>query len=397
MLSRWEFQMPTQIQFGRGGLRKLGKTAGQFGGKAMLVGYDDRTGLEETYARAAKSLGEAGLSVTEFFEIPPDPDAELAVKGGRQAIAAEVDVIVGLGGGSVIDAAKGIAAMAKMDGSPWDYAGTNPDFKPITDAVPLIAVPTTAGTGSELTAFAVFNHHGVGSLPGIPLKASITGPAILPKVALVDPDLTLGSPARLTAACGADALGHAVEACMSRRANPVSSALAGRAVGLIVKHLPRAVENPDDPEPREPLMLASTMAGAAFANASVVMTHSIAQALGAMLHTPHGVGIAAGTPLVLRYNFEQCLDVYCVLAHYCGIMADSPEQQAQRFVEHITEMLESIGLPGRIKVPDDAPDDLAAKLARNAFEGTLKPLQWNPRDIDQPTLKEMFEELLETA
>ena len=153
----------------------------------------------------------------------------------------------------MIDAAKGIAALAKMGGRPWDYAGSNENFRPITDSLPAVAVPTTSGTGSEVTGVAVFNHHDIGSLRGCPLKASIAGPAVYPKVALVDPDLTVGSPARLTAACGADALGHALEACMSRLANPISSALAGRAVGLIVENLRHAVENPDDREPRRPL------------------------------------------------------------------------------------------------------------------------------------------------
>lgn len=394
MQSRWEFQLPTQIQFGRGGLRKLGAAARPFGRSAMLVGYRERTGLEETYARAAQSLADAGLSVAEFFEVPPDPDAELAVEGARRAVELEVEVVVGLGGGSAIDAAKGIAAMARMGGTPWDYAGTNQDFRPITDSLPLVAVPTTSGTGSEVTAVAVFNHHGLGSLPGYPLKASIAGPAVRPKVALVDPDLTLGSPARLTAACGADALGHALEACMSRLANPISSALAGRAVGLIVRNLRRAVEDPNDPEPRDGLALASTLAGVAFSAAGVIMTHSISHALGALLHVPHGEGIAIGTPLTLRYNAPQCREVYCQLAHYCAIAADSPEAQAARFVETIEELLESVGLPGRVEVPEDAPEDLAGKLARNAFESTLKPLEWTPREIDEPTLKVLFEGIL---
>ncbi len=397
MLSRWEFQLPTRLQFGRGGFRKLGQAAGQLGCRAMLVGYADRTGLEATYDRAGKSLGKAGLSVTEFFEISPDPHAELAAEGARRATEAGVDVIVALGGGSVIDAAKGIAALVKMGGNLWCYADSNPDCTLVTDSVPLIAVPTTAGTGSELTAVAVFIHHGRGSQPGIPLKTWISGPAVLPKIALVDPNLTLGSPARLTAACGADALAHAIEACMSRRANPFCSMLAGQAVGLILRHLPRAVENPDDPEPREHLALASTMAGATIASSSVVMTHSMAHALGATLHIPHGEAIAVCTPLALRYNLEQCTEAYGRLAHYCGIMADSPTQQAERFVDRIAELLESVGLPGRIKVPSDAPDDLAAKLALNAFESTLKPLEWTPRDIDEPTLKGLFEAILDVT
>jgi alcohol dehydrogenase len=397
MLRNWEFQLPTRIRFGRGGLGRLGEAAEEFGRSALLVGYRDRTGLEETYARAARALSNQGLAVVEFFEVPPDPDAELAVEGAHRAAVSGVDLVVGLGGGSPIDAAKGIAALARMGGKPWDYAGSNENFRPITDSLPLVAVPTTSGTGSEVTAVAVFNHQDVGSLSGYPLKASIAGPAVRPEVALVDPDLTVGSPPRLTAGCGADALGHALEACMSRLANPISTALAGRAVRLIVKNLRHAVENPDDPEPRESLALASTLAGVAFSAAGVIMTHSIAHALGAMLHVPHGEGIAIGTPLTLRYNAEECREVYCRLAHYCGVTADSPQQQAARFVDTIVELLEAVGLPGRVEVPDDAPEDLAGRLARNAVESTLKPLEWTPRDIDEPTLKGLFDEILESV
>ncbi len=397
MLSRWEFQIPTRVQFGCKGLKKLGEIAKPFGNSALLVGYRDRSGLEDTYDRAAQSLSKAGLAVAEFFEVPPDPDAELAVEGAARANEIGADVVIGLGGGSAIDAAKGIAAMAKMGGQVWDYAGSNPDFRPVTEALPLIAVPTTSGTGSEMTAVAVFNHHGIGSVADIPLKASITGPAILPKVALVDPDLTLGSPSQLTAACGADALGHALEACMSRRANPFSSALAGRAVAMILEHLPQAVADPDNPKPREPLAMASTMAGAAFAAAGVIMTHSISHALGAILHVPHGQGIAVGTVPTLRYNAEPCRDVYCQLADACGIAADSPDEKAARFIETIAELFVTIGIPAKIRVPADAPDNLASLLAQNAFESTLKPLQWTPRKIDQATLERVIEEMLQTV
>ncbi len=186
---------------------------------------------------------------------------------------------------------------------------------------------------------------------------------------------------------------------MSRQANPISSALAGRAVALVMRHLPQAVENPDDPGPRHWLALASTMAGAAFGVAGVIMTHSMAHALGALLHVPHGEAIAAGTPSSLRYNAQKCRDVYCELADCCGVApvgvdAGPPDQRAEQFVDRVVALLESVGLPGKIEVPPDAPDDLSAKLAQNAFESTLKPLQWNPRKIDEPTLKGVFDEML---
>ncbi|OHB86368.1 MAG: hypothetical protein A2V98_17045, partial [Planctomycetes bacterium RBG_16_64_12] len=350
--------------------------------------------LEETYTRATQTLRDAGMTVTQFFAVPPDPEADLALEGARRLGEAGADVVVGLGGGSVIDAAKGIAALARMGGNLWQYTGANPNSRPITDAVPLVAVPTTAGTGTEVSAVAVFTHHGVASLPDMPLKASVFGPAIRPKVALVDPDLSLGSPPELTAACGADALGHAIEACLSRRANPISSTLAGRAVGLIVENLRRAVEDPDDPKPREPLALAATLAGAAFSAAGVVVPHAIAQALGGLLHVPHGVGVAVGTPVNLRFNADCCVEQYCALADYCGISAGSPEAKAARFVDRILELLRSAGLPDRVDVPADAPDDLLQRLVRNAFESTPVPITLNPRKIDEAALEGLFREVL---
>ena len=127
------------------------------------------------------------------------------------------------------------------------------------------------------------------------------------------------------------------------------------------------------------------------------MTHSISHALGALLHVPHGEAVAIATPLTLRYNAQECEQVYCQLAHHCGIRGDSPRQQAARFVGAIVGLLRAVGLPDRVDVPHDAPEDLAAKLARNAVESTLKPLEWTPRNIDEPTLKGLFDEILESS
>ncbi len=397
MLREWDFQLPTRIRFGSRRLKDLGHCTREFGTRVLLVGYRDRRGLEAAYAQAASVLGEAGLSVIEFYEVPPEPDAELADRGARLALEADAETVVGLGGGSVIDAAKGIALLAKMGGNLWDYTGANPQCRPVTDALPVVAVPTTAGTGTEVSPVAVFKHHGVGPSPDVPIKASISSPALCPRVALVAPLLAVGSPARLTAACGADALGHAIESCMSRRANPVSTALAARAVRLIVKNLPRAVAAPDDPQPREPLALAATLAGAAFSSAGVVMTHAIAQALGALLHIPHGEAVAIAQPLNLRYNAAECVEVYSRLAHYCGITADSPEAQAERFTESIAKLQRSIGLPDRVQVPAGTAEQFAADLVENAFDSTPVPLTLNPRPIDRSTLKQLVLEILDES
>ena len=421
MLRNWGFQLPTRIEFGRGGRRKLGSLAGEFGRSALLVGYRDRTGLEEAYRRAEDVLRSEGMAVATFFEVTPEPTAESIVAGARAAGEASAEVIVALGGGSVIDAAKGIATLARLGGSPWDYADINPQSRPITAALPVVAVPTTAGTGSEVTAVAVFTHHhpplrtdaetsvsfrsakrrrfrgAKGDNPtdidSPPLKVSILGPALYPKVALIDPNLALGSPPQITAACGADALGHAIEACLSRRANPFSSALAGRAAALIVGNLGNAVRQPDAPGPREALALAAAMAGAALNEAGVVVNHAIAHALGALLQIPHGLAVAIGTPHHLRFNAEVAVAPLAELAVCCGLSGATEEDRARRFVEAVVSLLRSVGLPDCIEIPPDAPADLIDRLARNAMESSSSSITCNPRKVDEPALKELLKEL----
>ncbi len=390
----WEFQLPTRVVFGPGSLRRLGPCAREFGQSALLVGYRHAPELEDAYERAARLLEKAGLRVTVFREVDGDPDAALPEIGARRAVEAGAEVVVALGGGSALDAAKGIAALARMGGRVWDYTDANRQARPVTDALPLVAVPTTAGTGSEVTSAAVFQHRGVGSRPELPLKATAIGPALVPRVALVDPELAVGTPPALTAACGADALGHAIEAFISRQANPMASTLAARAVALIVENLPRAVENPSDPQPREPLALAATLAGAALNSAGVTVTHAIAHALGALLHVPHGVAVALATPLNLRYNAEACAAQYAELADVLHLAGNSPEDRAASFVEKIISLLHSLGLPDRVSVPPDAPPDLLDQLVQNAMESTSIALTLNPRKVDAAALRGLLEAVL---
>lgn len=390
----WDFLLPTRIHFGRGELRRLGPLAAELGKSALLVGYANLAGMEEAYARAERSLEKSGLHTTVFYEILPDPPAPLVERGARLAAQSGVDLVVGLGGGSAIDAAKGIAALVRMGGRLWDYTGGNPDSKPITAALPIVAVPTTAGTGAEVTDVAVFTHEGIGSLEGVAVKASASGPAIRPSLALVDPDLAAGCPPPLTAACGADALGHAIESCLSRRANPIASTLAGQAVGLIVAHLAEAVADPSASEPREPLALAATLAGAAFGSAGVVVPHAIAQALGGVLGVPHGVGVALGTRLGLRFNHDVCTAEYAELARFCDLPHGSDAEMADRFVHTIDGLLQRIGLPSRISRAGVPPDAIEI-LVRNAYDSTPAPITLNPRKVLEGDLRDFFAAILD--
>ncbi len=387
----WDFSLPTQIQFGRGGLRRLGQFTAGLGSSALLVGYEDQTGLEGAYAKAEKLLEKAGVKLTACYTIPPDPAAEIIEQGAELARRSEADVVIGLGGGSVMDAAKGIAALLRLGGSLWDHTGANSQSKPIRDTIPVIAVPTTAGTGSEVSNVAVFTHEKGGSVEGVSIKDALVGPALRPKLALVDPDLALGCPPSLTAACGADALGHAIESCLSRRATPIASALAVQAVRLIVDNLAAAVASPDDPGPRESLAMASTMGGAAFSAAGVVVPHAVAQALGAVLHVPHGLSVALATRQGLSFNRSKCTAQYAELARACQLQGDDDESLADRFVDTINDLLDRCDLPRTISTPPNAPNDLIERLVRNAYDSAPVPITLNPRKVSEGEMGGLFE------
>jgi alcohol dehydrogenase class IV len=211
---------------------------------------------------------------------------------------------------------------------------------------------------------------------------------------LVDPDLALGTPASITAACAADALGHALEARLSRRCNPVAAALAARAVVLIVENLPLALETPDAPPPREALALAALLSGVAFTSAGVTVGHALAQALGAVLHLPHGVAVAVATPIALRYNAGDCAEALSDLARHCPLTTDPAENRPARWIERIAELLRNAGLPERVTVAAPMRDNLVERLVGSAQGSARVPILLNPRKTDEAALAGLFRQAL---
>lgn len=394
MARLWQFQVPTQIHFGRGVLRELGEAVRPLATQVLLVGYRERVGMEESYDRAVHTLQKSGLAVQTFFRVSEEPGEEIVLEGARRAVKEHAQAIVGLGGGSVLDAAKGIAALARIDGALSDFTLANPERREITEALPIVAVPTTAGTGSEVSPAAVFHLPAGDAASGTSLKVTLSAAALTPRVAVVDPDLTRGCPPPLVASAAADALGHALEACLSRRANPLTSLLAAEAVKLIHRHLPQAVAAPEDAEPREPLALAALLAGLAFSEAGVGVGHALAHALGGVLQVPHGRAVAVATRASLRFNAEAAESVYAALAEACGLEGESPAEQAARFVEAMGSLLDRVGLPPRITVAD-APADLIARLVENARQSLPQGLTCNPRKVNDTALAGLFQEILE--
>jgi alcohol dehydrogenase class IV len=369
----WDFQLPTAVHFGRGLLRKLGSWTAPLGRRAVLVGYRDRAGLEEAYLRAGQSLAKAGIETVAFHEVLPEPDVQLVDQCAAVARDAGAEVLVALGGGSVIDVAKAAAAIVRAGGQVADCLTTDPAPAPI-DALPVVAIPSTAGTGSEVSDIAVFSQ-GQG-------KVALFGPALRPQVAVIDPDLAVGSPPALTAACAADALGHAIEACVSRRTNPIAAALAGEAVALVERNLAPAVAEPNAAEPRESLALAALLAGAAFTSAGVAGAHAIAQALGCVLGISHGRAVALALPPILRFNAAACEQQYDHLARCCGL------SDASAFLDRVSGLLGSVGLAERLSLADDVVDRLVA-----AAQQARVPLVQNPVRLDEAALRQIVHQL----
>ena len=287
-----EFRLATDVRFGDGIAAELAAALAPYGDRLLVVTDPGvrRTGLVD---RILDPVVDAGIVVTVYDAVSPNPRDHECRAAADFALSKSARAIVAIGGGSAIDAAKCAAALATNGGTARDWAVPN---RLAHDPLPLIAIPTTAGTGSEVTRGAVItdSEHRT--------KLTIKDPRLAPRLALVDPSLTQSVPPGVTAATGMDVLTHAIEAYTGRRATPVSDALALHAIRLVARHLADAFEDGDDANARDGMMMASLIAGMAFGNADVAAVHCLAEALGGRYDTPHGVANAVLLPAVMRYN-----------------------------------------------------------------------------------------------
>ncbi len=290
----FEFATATRILFGPGTLREAGPIAKAFGQRALVV-----TGQT---ARRAKpllaTLRAAGVKCATFA-IEGEPTTASVREGTQRARDERCDVVIGFGGGSALDAAKAIAALLTNGGDLLDYLEVIGRGKPLTaPSAPCIAIPTTAGSGAEVTRNAV-----IGS-PRHRVKVSLRSPFILPRAAIVDPTLTRDLPRQATAHCGLDALSQLVEPFVSAKANPMTDAFCRAGIRLVAGSLRRACEHGDDAAAREDMSLASLLGGLSLANAGLGAVHGFASPLGGMFPAPHGAVCAALLPRVMEVNLR---------------------------------------------------------------------------------------------
>ena len=308
-LASYSFAIPTRVEFGEGSIRKVGEEAKALGASRVMLVADKGVIAAGLTAEAEDCLRREGLPFTVFDNIVPNPRDVHCEEGYRAAKEYGADLLVAVGGGSSIDTAKAIGTLLTNGKTVLDWCGAQLLERPIT---PLIAIPTTAGTGSEVTPFAVITDTKTHS------KLNIFDPKAAASVALVDPSTLLKLPAHIMASTGIDALTHAVEAYTCNLANPHTDAYAIYAVGLIVKNLRKAVSKADI-ESCTGMMLGSTIAGIAFGYSDVAAVHCMAEALGGLYDTPHGVANALFLPVVTEFNIPADVSKHADIARALGV------------------------------------------------------------------------------
>jgi alcohol dehydrogenase class IV len=335
------FAIATQIIFGAGSFEKVGVLASGLGNRVLVVGGRDLRRLEPLLTQ----LKSQNLPF-ETFSVPGEPSVSLILEGLRQAKTAKADLVIAMGGGSVLDAGKAISALMTNPGEPLDYLEVVGKGQPLKNrAAPFIAIPTTSGTGSEVTSNAVL------SVPEKQVKVSMRSPLMLASIALVDPVLTYSLPRGVTASTGLDALTQCLEPFVSNQANPMTDGFCREGLKRAAKSLQRAWEFPDDANAREDMSLVSLFGGLALANAKLGAVHGFAGPLGGMLEISHGNLCASLLPHVVKTNIEALRSRQSdsnALARYneiAGILTNNEKAKADDAVIWLQELVETLDIP----------------------------------------------------
>ncbi len=339
---------PRLMAIGGGALADLPDLLARLGLARPLVVSDPYIAGCGILDRATSLLDEAGIPWSVFSDTVPDPTTEVIETGVARLQAGDFDCLVAIGGGSSIDTAKGMSVLYANGGHLRDYKVPNeiPRSGP-----PIVAIPTTAGTGSEVTRFTVVTDTETDE------KMLIAGLACCPSAAIVDFELTLSMPLRLTADTGIDSLTHAIEAYVSRRASPFTDGLAKVAMGLIARNIRTACAEPQNRAAREAMMLGATKAGMAFSNASVALVHGMSRPIGAFFHVPHGLSNAMLLPEITAFSAPAALERYADCARAMGVAEEGEGSQAA--VARLLDELRRLNADLQVPSPRDYGIDRA--------------------------------------
>jgi alcohol dehydrogenase class IV len=393
MRTIWNFYSAGQLVFGSGAARRVGEFVAQRGWRKVFLVTDKRLEAAGVVAQVWRALAASGVQVELFDEGEAEPAVGVAVNAAAAARQFKPDAVLGLGGGSNMDLAKIVAVLLAHGGEPSRYFSYGNVPGPVA---PLICMPTTAGTGSEVSHAAVLtdeaNH----------IKVSTLSQFLRPALAVVDPLLTASCPPKVTADSGIDALTHAIEALTAidfsqlplppeepaayEGSNPLGGCLAEKAISLIGEHLPAAVEDGTNLAAREGMALASTLAGLAFSNCAVALVHALEYPIGAVLHCSHGAGNGLLLPYVMRFNLPACPEKFAKIASLLGVNTAglSPEAAGEAGIHAIEQLRARIGIPARIRELGGTADQLPTFAAKAFAIKRLRDV--NPRPASQDDL-----------
>lgn len=358
MRTEFEFFSPVKLVTGVGAALHMDQWMKAFEAEKILVITGSHVAKSNAFSAFTEAMKVQGISFEVYSKVIPEPPMGMVDELAEYVRSENFGLVIAVGGGSPMDTAKAVCMLKNNEGSIKDYLFGGSRV-PKAPSLPLICIPTTAGSGSEVTASSVIedtdNH----------IKLSCTHSILQPKIAILDPMMQQDMPPKITAGTGMDALTHAIEAYTSKNSSVFSDIYARRAIELIGEHLPKVMEEPDNLESRMMMAQASSMAAIAFVNGGLGAVHGISQSMGGIAHTPHGITNAILLPKVMKYNYIGAIEKYADIASLLGVDTSqmSTEEAAKVAGEKIVEMNQQIGIPDNIA---------CLKVTKNMFPEIIK-------------------------
>lgn len=377
-IGNFEFVLPTRIVYGAGCIRQLPDEIRQMKHERPLIVTDKGLIAAGIVKRITDILEEAKIEYEIYDGIQPNPRDTTVMEAARFAEEKKIDMMIAIGGGSSMDTAKAVGVILKEGGEIGDYEGLGKVSEPITD---LIAIPTTVGTGSEVTFWSVITdtkRH---------FKMSVGSPLIAARLALVDPDLVETLPPSIVAATGMDALTHAIEGYTGKLSEPITDACGIYAIEMIGRNIRNAVYN-SDKDARGKLLMGSLIAGICFGNSDIAGVHCMGEAMGGLYDMPHGVSMAIMLPHVMEYNYVACIDKFVNIARALGENVDGLDKRAaaHKAVDAVYKLNEDLQIPtfSQVGGREEDIDELAKRASVNVSVDS------NPRKADVAAFRKMF-------
>ncbi|MHA1729377.1 MAG: iron-containing alcohol dehydrogenase [Promethearchaeota archaeon] len=381
-MKNFVYYQPTNIIFGWGLVNVIGKVIANLGKKCLLVTVKPFPALEPVFEKIKELCKNENVEIFHFDGVIPNPTTDCVNLGTTMAEENQIDVVLGVGGGSSIDVGKAISVGVTHEGEAWDYSVYQ---KPIEDKLlPIVAVTTTAGTGSEVTPVSVITN------PYIPFKSALFSKLLCPKISIVDPELTVTLPPHITASTGFDAFAHSFESTLHVSSGEYTDMIALKSMELIIKYLPTAIKDGSNREAREAVSWANTLGGLAIANAGTTLPHGIGMAIGGNApYVMHGEALAIMYPEINRFTWNSAITQYASVGRlFNQDLKNLPDEEAaEKSVDEMDKFLKKIGMWMSFK-DKDVPESKLEDIIESSFK--LGDYQAHPKVANKEEMTELI-------